>query len=278
MAIIARAVETQALTTATIPVTPELAERWLSQARPNRKLVLNLVRTYARMMATGAWELNGEAIILNEHGMLMNGQHRLRAVIESGVTVMMLVVSGVQDSTFDTVDTGRHRVGRDVLSVYGYVDPISLAAAASWLWKYELSEGVLTSVIGRSAPTNTELLEILAQHPELPDSLHYGSQLQRMMGRGLAGFLHYIMSRRDRAAADRFFTDLATGENLQHTRAVYLIRETLIANRQSKRKLVPLYVIGLMIRAFNYERMGRVTHNVRWRQKGPTKEAFPTLN
>ena len=45
--------------------------------------------------ATGGVAVNGEPIQIAEDGTLLNGQHRLNAVIESGATVPMLVVRGL---------------------------------------------------------------------------------------------------------------------------------------------------------------------------------------
>lgn len=46
-------------------------------------------------MKTGRWVLNGETICFDSNGVLRDGHHRLLAIIESGVTIEVLVVRGV---------------------------------------------------------------------------------------------------------------------------------------------------------------------------------------
>ena len=55
----------------------------------------SVIRRYAELMKAALWELNGEAIQFDEEGFLKNGQHRLAAIILSGVTVKMAVIRGV---------------------------------------------------------------------------------------------------------------------------------------------------------------------------------------
>lgn len=257
--------------------TPVVAEEWLSRSRPNRPLVMNSVNAYARIMADGGWRINGEPLIVNSRGELLNGQHRLRAVIQADVEVTMLVVWGIEDDAFDTIDTGRARVGRDLIGIAGYKDSAMLATAAGWLWRYERSGGVLTQAQGRDKPTNHDLLETLRRHPRLAESIPFGNRVSGMLGRGAATFCHYILAQHDKAAADKFFGDLAEGADLRKGQAVLVLRNMLQDNKTAKRKMTQLYQIAITIRAFNYERVGRETRIVRWRQVGPARESFPVV-
>ena len=47
-------------------------------------------------MRNGLWELNGAAIVIDEFGNLIDGQHRLSAVVESGTTQQFVVVRNVR--------------------------------------------------------------------------------------------------------------------------------------------------------------------------------------
>ena len=82
-------------------ITPETAQKWLdaTDRRNYRNHVPALVREYARLMRQGAWSICGEPIILDDQGCLRDGQNRLLAVIESGVTIQALVeVVNAQES------------------------------------------------------------------------------------------------------------------------------------------------------------------------------------
>lgn len=89
-----------------IVVTPEIAGEWLKRNTKNARTVKrHKVAQYAKTMRDGYWKNNGEAIVFDEDGYLKNGQHRLCAIVESGVTCKMLVVRGVDRNitTWDDV-------------------------------------------------------------------------------------------------------------------------------------------------------------------------------
>ena len=91
-------------------ITPELAEVYLSRnAEGQRKINPNRVADYAADMGKGLWVANGEAVIFDDAGRLIDGQHRLSAVIRAGVSVEMLVVRGVEGKSFQTIDQGFSR-------------------------------------------------------------------------------------------------------------------------------------------------------------------------
>jgi hypothetical protein len=84
-------------------LTPEYAQELLDTLTAPR-FDKSRVTTYAERMRTGRWldddayhsvrlAIELEAVKLSQSGALMNGRHRCRAVIESGVTIKVLVVT-----------------------------------------------------------------------------------------------------------------------------------------------------------------------------------------
>lgn len=97
-------------------VTPEKAVEILAKCnRGNRKLRIGTVAKYARMMALGQWRLSPEAIVISRTGRLLNGQHRLSAVVQSGVSVRFLTIRGPDDDVFSVLDRGAIRTTADAL-------------------------------------------------------------------------------------------------------------------------------------------------------------------
>lgn len=81
-------------------ITPAIAQEYLKHNTNNyRRISETRIHTYAEDMRNGCWQTNGEAIAFSESGTLLNGQHRLKAIIESGTTVEILVVRGVKNGT-----------------------------------------------------------------------------------------------------------------------------------------------------------------------------------
>lgn len=89
-------------------ITPEMAERYLSKNTVNRSLSDSKVRSYAIDMASDKWELNGEAIRFNKDGKLVDGQHRLAAIVKSGRSIRMVVMTDI-DNDVSVYDRGRSR-------------------------------------------------------------------------------------------------------------------------------------------------------------------------
>lgn len=77
-------------------ITPEYAMEVLEHHNPrNRSIAENTVNSYALDMKNGRWTLNHQGIAFDENGDLIDGQHRLWAVVFSGKTIEMLVTRGI---------------------------------------------------------------------------------------------------------------------------------------------------------------------------------------
>jgi len=99
-------------------ITPELASQFLKFNKINRPLREAAIEQYALDMRKGHWVLNHQGIAFDTKGNLVDGQHRLHAIIMAGLTIKMLVTTGmeerlsrngVQVAVMDTVDRGRTR-------------------------------------------------------------------------------------------------------------------------------------------------------------------------
>ena len=97
------------LNTYNVNVTPELARQWLDIARFNRDINYALVAKYVRLMKAGLWRTTRQGIALTKTGVLIDGQHRLLAVIKSDQTVPMTVFVEEPEENFEFIDCGRNR-------------------------------------------------------------------------------------------------------------------------------------------------------------------------
>ena len=98
-------------------ITPKQAEKYLQHNTSNRNLRKSLVSQYARDMENGKWRLTHQGIAFNCDGTLLDGQHRLKAIIESGVTVQMLVARGVDSKHQLVMDDHAKRSADDALTL-----------------------------------------------------------------------------------------------------------------------------------------------------------------
>lgn len=99
-------------------VTPETAAEWLlDHNKNNRKIRATRVTAYARDMRSGDWMATHEAIAFNCDGTLIDGQHRLEAVIESGIPGWFLVFHGVPKAVARVIDSNATRSASDALKI-----------------------------------------------------------------------------------------------------------------------------------------------------------------
>ena len=83
-------------------ITPENAQAYLTNNAFHRKIKKKKVEEYVKDMKDGKWRLNGKVIVFDKNGRLLGGQHRLAAVVESGVPLTSLVVRGVEPDVLET--------------------------------------------------------------------------------------------------------------------------------------------------------------------------------
>jgi hypothetical protein len=67
---------------------------------------------------------------------LVDGQHRLAAIVEADVPVEMTVFTEVAQGAFDVLDTGKRRNAADVLAMEGEKSAVLLAAMVRTVWLY----------------------------------------------------------------------------------------------------------------------------------------------
>ncbi|MBK5990996.1 hypothetical protein JHN53_04960 [Streptomyces sp. MBT58] len=105
-----------------VHVTPGMAEILLSRTVVNRRLDWGQVDFLADSIIRKEWQLTHQGIALDgplDTGFLLDGQHRLNAVIKAGVAVWIYVFEGLPRTAFPVLDTGKRRSGVDTLSSTG---------------------------------------------------------------------------------------------------------------------------------------------------------------
>jgi hypothetical protein len=112
-----------------VRIDPEAAQMLLNLNDRNRRPKPNRVKQYADAMTAGSWQIGADALSI-EAGRLVNGQHRCKAVILSGVSIVVPVMVNV-GVAFDVLDNGAPRGAADVLFLAGLSEhPDALARAA----------------------------------------------------------------------------------------------------------------------------------------------------
>jgi hypothetical protein len=99
-------------------ITPDMARRWLEAANTrNRTMSMPHCERMARDMRDGRWVLTHEGIAFSSNGRLLDGQHRLQAIVMAGVPVDMFVWFDVPAEALMTINSGRRRTLVDSLTL-----------------------------------------------------------------------------------------------------------------------------------------------------------------
>lgn len=187
-------------------ITPAKAAEYLEANTHNRKLQPRTVRNYAEEIAARQWQFNGETIKFDRNGVLVDGQHRLAAVVHSKQSIDTFVVRGLDPAAFKTIDTGKARSSGELLAMRGIRSPIAVATAYRALYRY-LGRGHKKSRI-----TNTQLLETVDEFPDLVDRA-YECMVKpldcKLYALSTRMFFYYVARRVDADLAHEFLSNLA---------------------------------------------------------------------
>lgn len=113
-------IETPQISIAIIEVTPAMAEAWLSRKTKNRNPRALQVDKIYRAITFKEFLLTHQGIAFRaSDGALIDGQHRLEAIVRSGMSVTMVVAWNVTDDAMSVIDTGTSRRVHDVLTMLG---------------------------------------------------------------------------------------------------------------------------------------------------------------
>ena len=242
-----------------VEVTPEIARHWLREFNDgNRRTQPTQVDAIARDIKAGRWMVNAQPICFTADPFapdarrgdtrLLNGQHRLYGVIEADMSIEVPVASGIAESAFATYDTHSRRA---VFSSGGPQSDLRvLAGAARFQWRVD--EGLNPN--DRAVPSASELKETLERHPGLADWFPESRkrQVAEFGSSGVMTFVLYHLRREDPEAAEEFFKDLFTGENLTKENPVLALRERIrrTRNLEGEKRGSRRQVLSLLLEAW----------------------------
>lgn len=242
-------------------VDPATAARMLLRNHANRPHRPTEFKAYKADMLAGRWRYTGEPIRFGKSGRLIDGQHRLRAIVETGVTLRLLVVSDIEDSAFDVIDTGARRTLSDVLVIEGYEPWVAKTGASAANIAMPISLGLVPGAF--SAPNHIARQYIL-DNPDLMSSVQYLGAMPRTgvpMTHTVGSALHMFMNRLDPDLAQRFFRGLFFGDGLDATDTLLQLRNRLIA-RTISRTINRRESMAATIRVWNGVRIGRPLRHI----------------
>lgn len=226
------------VSTSVVEVTPAMAQEWLNRNKDNRALRKSSVTAFARDMKRGDWVLTHQGIAFSESGRLIDGQHRLSAVVEAGVAVKMMVTTGLPETwdstgikTMDAVDRGAARSVADQMSIqHGIANAPLVSAAALVIAQACIYPTRLSRV------TVAQTLRIVAIYGEaIAWAIRGMSTVKYLRNAPVLGAVAFVwVDAKRRSKVEDFYAAFVSGANLRPGSPVLELRNFLFAGAQCR--------------------------------------------
>jgi hypothetical protein len=273
-------------------ITPALAEEMLRHNTCNRPIKESNVTFLTNEILEGRWKLTGSAIQFVGN-VLVDGQHRLKAVIASGKSIKAVIArfpaTAAAKEIFKVIDVGASRTVGDILAINGEANVNVLAGVLKGMDRYyraiehadhsaqtipfssqtQSANKTLKTAqkIGRSTVKKplSYIMDLLAQYPFARESAKFGVSMSKQKPQILTptqwGLMHAILNDVDESDASKFLESLNTGENLSRQSPILQLRERLLSIRtdmgRDAQGIGPHFVLALCNAAWNAYRTGK---------------------
>ena len=211
-------------------ITPNIAGVYLSKnTSKNYRHSTSRVSRYANDMKRGAWDLNGENIKFDINGELIDGQHRLRAIVESGMTVVIAVQRGVSVEAFKSIDTESKKAAV-ILEKMGFFDPTASAATAKLCLNLEAGS------YANKPRARREVTDYAESNPGIQDAVAVTKNSAKMVPVGIMGAVLHLGTRNGENIdkLNSFVEAIRSGENLEAGDPRFALREYMIIQHGDK--------------------------------------------
>lgn len=244
-----------------VNVTPEQANAWLEFNVRNRALSQTSIRQWADDMVNGRWTFNGMPICFDREGRLINGQHRLHAIVMAGVTIQMLVVYGLEPSSQMTMDIGRTRAVGQQLSLLGISNGADMASMGTALIRWKSCGDRVWASSNR--PSKPEVMNyVILNHDVMAKALIEGHAAQKATG--APRVTHAAVAARARMTGwddewGYFHAGFISGANLSVGDSRLELRSRIIrlSNRSGQNEWYQQQRVAVTTKAFNAYLEGR---------------------
>jgi len=244
-------------------ITPDKAKAY-SANNNNRSInKMNLAFLKSEILA-GNYQMNGQTIVISTSGKLLDGQHRLTAVVETGLPIESIVVNNVDEDTFVTMDTGKPRGGSDALDIHGVQNSKHIASAIRKIvQRFSHSHAYLDRV--RYKISNPEFVKYYDKNAKELNDLYEMTHTWALQGNKVVSesdamaFIFLLKVEGDEIYD--FMEELLTGREINpNSNAAQVLRQKLIRNSFSGHRTLDTERRDLVIHSF---RKYKNNHNIK---------------
>lgn len=241
-----------------VDITPEIAADIL-QTRNNKNRPINhpTVDYYAHQMKKGAWMLNGEGVQFSKEGELLNGQHRLLAVVKADMTIRMFLIFNIDKEAFATYDLQRTRTAADLFNMEGIKNANNLAAVTNRYIALTKQEGdAKTSQKKKMYTKHEQLMEYLNNRDlfdevyEVVEKCYFKMALLTTTEYG--AYMTFLIKdlKHDKEKVFSFFRQLVVLEQPEKHKSIGLLRDILFKDKAKPQKMTQTYRYAYVVKAW----------------------------
>jgi hypothetical protein len=269
-----------------LTVTPSIASKWIDEASKSNNGSANYrrhnddrSRRYATEIKEKRWDLNGESLKFDDHGILIDGQHRLRGCILAGVPFKTLVVFGVK--SIDAIDVGTPRSFTNWIARQGLGGASHLAAVTSHVMR--LDRQLFRIKSGGSAAGKLEINDQIEGwrrwSPLIQETLKLHGTRQYYISPSRIHAISVMFWKADQKKAAQWNDAVRGRMNLPDGDPVKAFRSILEGwkNVHPSLTMIARPWFALAIKSWNYWEIDRSVSRLAWREVGPSAEAFPDI-
>ena len=249
-----------------VTITPALARTLLdNNSLPNRNIAPARRRKYERAIKAGEWKTTHQGIALDANGGIIDGQHRLAAIANSGKTVKSYITYNLPTDTFDVIDQGKTRSYSDALQAGGWdKNSRPVSSAITTYIRYQLYPAQPWTHQA-TTPSTTEVLEWSREKADSIDKflprlkeLHKTAKAFQIS----SALAHCLIGEDQGWRVEEqleFWQNIATGANLEPNSILLSYRNQLM-NKTFKQRggNNTQYQLNASIKCFNLWKSGKI--------------------
>lgn len=253
-------------------ITPQIAEKYLStNIGHQRNVTMSHQLHLKQQMEKGQWLMTGEPIIFDGDGRLIDGQHRLRALIAANRSIEFVITRGVPTDSFVAINRGKPRSNANIFAIHGAKNHTATASCVANVLNYRRAlTTTITSKDGKKKKggslnsyirsSSADLIKEYDSNPaKYDDAIHIAMSAKRICTMSISSSvaaLAMIDAGHTVHEVSDFWESVKVGAGLDEGDPILTLRNKLSFNSGSNAKLSTNILLMLCVKAWNAHIMG----------------------
>lgn len=248
----------------------------------NRPQVAGAIQALATDMINDAWKFSHQGIAFNDEGQLIDGQHRLEALILAdklvpGISIPIMITWNLPGESNEKIDINRRRQPGTFLAMEGHPSANRLSTTLKWIHLFggvDFDEPFDKAYWARLLDV-AGLRSALAKHPLAPEGVIIGAKFQASglltCSAAAAGWVICI-ERYEESVVTEFVDGVLSGANLKTGDARLALRNWSLNRRERQARADAPVHLAMFLKAFRAFRAGEYVTTLTFK---PSVERFP---